>query len=71
VAYIDYQKAYDSVPHDWLTAVLEIYKIDPSLRNFLQHVMQGWKTKLCANGEESEPINILRGIFQGDSLSPL
>ena len=34
--------------------------------------MGGWKTQLMANGNElGEPVDIKRGIFQGDSLSPL
>ena len=35
IAYIDYHKAFDSVPHSWLIHVLEIYKIDPLIINSL------------------------------------
>jgi hypothetical protein len=28
IVYIDYRKAFDSVPHRWLIRVLEIHKID-------------------------------------------
>jgi hypothetical protein len=44
--YIDYKKAFDSVPHDWLIRVLEIYKIDPITISFLKHAMSTWKTKI-------------------------
>lgn len=74
-AYIDYQKAFDSVPHSWLIQVLNIYKIDSKLVAFLHHIMQRWSTVLNINTESetirSGPIKISRGIFQGDSLSPL
>jgi hypothetical protein len=38
-AFIDYKKAYDSVPHSRLIKILKIYKINLDLINFLSHVM--------------------------------
>jgi hypothetical protein len=74
-AFIDYKKAYDSVPHSWLIKILKIYKISLDLINFLSHVMTFWRTTLNLsinnNKLKSEPIQIKRGIYQGDSLSPL
>lgn len=73
--FIDYQKAYDSVPHSWLLHVLNIYNIHPTLRLFLETSMQNWQTVLKINQASTtvatEPIHIKRGIFQGDALSPL
>ncbi|XP_075975709.1 uncharacterized protein LOC142976307 [Anticarsia gemmatalis] len=73
--YIDYKKAYDSVPHTWLVQVLEIYKIHPTIVTFLKTIMTQWSTvlKLTTSNEsiETQPIHIQRGIFQGDALSPL
>lgn len=71
VAYIDYQKAFDSVPHQWLNKVLSIYKIDTGICKFLEAVMGKWKTNLVNQTNESIPISIRRGIFQGDALSAL
>ena len=74
-AWIDYRKAFDSVPHDWILKSLDLYKISPVISNFLKGAMRGWKTQLClthSNGMvKSDYLNIRRGIFQGDSLSPL
>lgn len=73
--YIDYKKAFDSVPHSWLLKILDIYKIHPMIKSFLRHVMTTWKTRihLTTSDEEiiTENIEINRGIFQGDSLSAL
>ena len=75
ICYIDYKKAFDSVPHSWLIKVLNIYKIHPIIRAFLAHVMTTWRTKihLITDNQEivTDNINIHKGIFQGDSLSAL
>lgn len=74
-AFIDYRKAFDSVPHSWLLEVLNIYKIDPVLINCIEGLMRFWETTMHLRQETndiiSNPIKILRGIYQGDSLSPL
>lgn len=74
-AYVDYKKAFDSVPHSWLLETLKLHKIDRHIVTFLQHVTTMWNTTLTynANGEQIQAghVQIKRGIFQGDALSPL
>ena len=74
-AWIDYKKAFDSVPHTWIEKSLQIYRVCPTTIRFITQSMKNWKTTLNlhhANGSlTSRPININSGIFQGDSLSPL
>ena len=74
-AWIDYKKAFDSVPHDWIIKSLELYKFSPIIANFLTNSMAKWKTRLFLSHQngtiETDFIDIKRGIFQGDSLSPL
>lgn len=69
--YVDYKKAFDSVPHSWLKEVLKLYKISPIIQRALATMMLNWNTTLHINSEPLGNINIRRGIFQGDSLSPL
>ena len=73
--WIDYKKAFDSVPHSWIEKSLEIHKICPTTINFIRKSMNNWKTTLNlyhVNGIlKSRPLTIRRGIFQGDSLSLL
>ncbi|XP_050561144.1 uncharacterized protein LOC126912570 [Spodoptera frugiperda] len=73
--YIDYKKAFDSVPHSWLIQILEIYKINNKIIDFLRNIMPHWKTTLLINTTNNNiitrQISIKKGIYQGDSLSPL
>ncbi|XP_078050794.1 uncharacterized protein LOC144477179 [Augochlora pura] len=73
--YIDYKKAFDSVPHSWLLKVLQIYKIDQQLQQFLKETMKNWRTRIHITTKTykiaTDLIKIKTGIFQGDSLSAL
>ena len=72
-AWIDYKKAFDSVPHERILRSLGQFKVSPRVVEFL--TVKNWKTQLTLTHESgtlmSDNINIKRGIFQGDSLSPL
>ncbi|XP_068684755.1 uncharacterized protein [Montipora foliosa] len=71
MAWIDYRKAYDMVPHSWIVECLEMFGIAENVKKFLIDSMKTWKTELTSSGESLGVIHIRRGIFQGDSLSPL
>ena len=71
MAWIDYQKAFDMIPHSWLKNCLEMFKVADNLKTLIGKSMDSWNTDLTANGEKIGNIKIKRGIFQGDSLSPL
>ena len=74
VAWIDFKKAYDSVPHSWLVESLKLYKVNHRVVKLLENLMKLWNTKLIIRGTEgyeTSSIQVRRGIFQGDSLSPI
>jgi len=75
IAWIDYRKAFDSIPHTWIATVMEIYGICPTITQFIEASMKEWKTEMWlyySGGHiKTGNITIKRGIFQGDSLSPL
>ena len=74
-AWIDYKKAFDSVPHSWILKCLQMYKIHPVLITLIEESMSQWKTNMSLVHKkgvlDTGPIRIKRGIFHGDSLSPL
>ena len=71
MAWIDYKKAYDLVPHSWINECMEIFGIAENVRNFLGRSMEHWNLSLTSNSEVLGEVDVKRGIFQGDSLSPL
>ena len=75
MACIDYQRAFDRVPHGWIIKSLELIGINNKVILFTKKVMTYWKTRMCLHAEnkliETEDIKIQCGIFQADSPSPL
>ena len=50
---------------------LELFGAAQNVKTLLENSMNGWQTELISNGESLGSVSIRRGIFQGDSLSPL
>ena len=62
LAWIDYKKAFDMVPHSWLVECLRLYNVTPNVIEVLSKSMKHWKTSLTAGGITLGEINIRRGI---------
>ena len=71
MAWIDYKKAYDMVPQSWIINCLKIYKISHETINFIEKNMKNWRVELTEGGKSLAETKFQRGIFQGDTLSPL
>ena len=71
VAWIDCKKVFDSLPPSWITKSFQMLGISDNIRQFLNVAMNSWNTLLTINSQIFGQVRIQRGIFQGDSLSPL
>ena len=71
MAWIGYKKAYDMVPHLWIIECLDLLGVAENIKSSLVSSMEKWKLMLCSGNSELGEVEINRGIFQGDSLSPL
>ena len=73
MTWIDYQKAFDSVPQSLVEKSITLVGVNSKIVKFCKLSME--KTRLFFKKKQevmqSQPIQIRRGIFQGDSLSPL
>jgi hypothetical protein len=69
--WIDYKKAYDSIPHSWILECLAMYKVNTRITQLIEESMSKWNTTLTINGKTLGQVKINRGIFQGDSISGL
>ena len=71
MAWIDYKKVYDMAPHSWILESLELARVAKNVVDFISRSMKGWNVEVMSCGEFLGNVNIRRGIFQGESLSPL
>lgn len=75
LAWIDYRKAFDSVPHSWILQCLQKLGVHENVIRTCEVMMKVWATTIQFGNQEERlstgVIRILRGIYQGDSLSPI
>ena len=75
VGWIDFEKAYDRVPHEWLTSVLDTIRAPRWVGATVGRLLPMWRTVMGVRSVKrtvrTRPIVCKRGLFQGDSLSPL
>ena len=69
--YIDVEKAYDSVNHEWLVKCLQFYQIPYKLITIITHMMENWVINLHYKTDTIGSVKLQNGILQGDSFSPL
>ena len=59
-AWIDYQKAFDSVPHSWVEKSIELVGVNAKIIRFCKLSMEKWKTRLILKTKQevmqSQPI---------------
>jgi len=71
VAFVDLKKAYDSIEHWLIIDSLKFYGVDPELSQAVMSCYQGYKAFLKTPIRDTECFPILRGVRQGNVLSPL
>ena len=71
--WLDYRKAFDSIPHSWLIKSLKLAKVPDNITNAIENLTQSGYIVLHLNGNNanvaSSLIKIIKGIYQSDSLS--
>ena len=71
MAWIDYKKAHDMIPHSWILESLPLVQVSENIVEFIRKSMKSWNTNLTSCREYLANVDIRRDTFQGDSLSPL
>ena len=71
MAWTDYEKAYDLVPHSWIIECLDLFGVAENIKSLLLNSTEKWKVMLCSGNSELSEVDIKQDIFQGYSLSLL
>ena len=48
MAWIDYKKAYDMVPHSWIIEYLDLFGVADNINSLLVNSMEKWNVMLCS-----------------------
>ena len=71
VIYMDFQKAFDKVPHKHLISKLASYGISQQIIDWTRNFLSDRQQKVIVNGKASKIHKVTSGIPQGSVLGPL
>uniref|UniRef100_A0A6V7LE95 Reverse transcriptase domain-containing protein n=1 Tax=Bracon brevicornis TaxID=1563983 RepID=A0A6V7LE95_9HYME len=75
MAWVDYRKAFDSTSHQLILMLLEWLGAENNLVRCIGDLVPLWRTRFTITSGDvqiiSRVVQFRRGVFQGDSLSPL
>ena len=69
--YLDFQNAFDTVPHRRLMGKLQSYDVKGRILTWIESFLTGRAQVVKVNGSVSESAPVLSGIPQGSVIGPL
>ena len=63
MAWIDYKKAFDMVPHSWIIESWDLFGVTENIKSLLVKRMEKWKVILCSGNSDLGEVEIKQDIF--------
>jgi hypothetical protein len=70
VIIIDFSKAFDSVPHDWLITKIVASGVDSRVVVWVREFLLGCLQKVRVGGQLSAKVRVMSGVPHGSELGP-
>ena len=67
---MDFSKAFDSISHLYIYETCRFFNFGDKFINIIKTMLTDRKCTVMIDGYETQPINIERGVPQGDTASP-
>ncbi|KAG0435466.1 LINE-1 retrotransposable element ORF2 protein [Dictyocoela muelleri] len=71
ILWVDIRKAFDSVSFNYLLKITKRLNLPDSLQTLIKNMQENIEISLCMNKGRITSFKPMRGILQGDSLSPI
>ena len=69
ICFLDQEKAYDRVDHQYILDVLDVFGFPKNTTNLIKHLISSTRITIRVNQTRSDPFALERGLRQGDALS--
>ena len=71
LVYLDFQKAFDKVPHERLMVKVNAHGIQGDAARWIRNWLAGRRQRVCINQSYSNWASVTSGVPQGSVLGPL
>ena len=66
----DFRKAFDSINHDYIQAVLKIFNFGDNICEWVKLFFNDTKGRILMEGHKTDKISLEQGVLEGDIISP-